>query len=110
MALHLPYKSLMVCSALAAGFGLASVYPISIALFSREFQSARIGSVMFVLSNIGGGLLPWIVGVSSTKAGSLRAGFFVPLVGCGLMLALFLRNWNSPRTDLSHPVSNNPGA
>jgi fucose permease len=100
----------VVCSAAAAGFGLASVYPISIALFSREFQSARIGSVMFVLSNIGGGLLPWIVGVSSTKAGTLRAGFIVPLAGCGLMLALFLRNWNSPGADLSHPVSNKPGA
>ena len=100
----------LVSSALVTGFGLASVYPISIALFSREFQSARIGSVMFVLSNIGGGLLPWIVGVSSTKAGTLRAGFVVPLVGCGLMLALFLRNWNSPATGLSHPVANNPGA
>jgi MFS transporter, FHS family, glucose/mannose:H+ symporter len=100
----------VVCSAVAAGFGLASVYPISIALFSKEFQSARIGSVMFVLSNIGGGLLPWFVGVSSTKVGSLRAGLAVPLAGCALMLCLFMRNWNSLENERSQPIPNNPGA
>jgi fucose permease len=97
-------------SAAAAGLGLASIYPITIALFSREFQSARLGSVMFVLSNIGGGLLPWVVGVSSTKLGTLRAGFVIPLAGCGLMLALFLRKWNSPAAELSYPLSNNSDA
>ena len=100
----------VLCSASAAGFGISFVYPITIALFSREFQSARIGSVMFVLSNIGGGLLPWTVGVTSTKVGSLRAGFVVPLAGCALMFALYLRNWNLAAAELSHPVPNNPGA
>jgi MFS transporter, FHS family, glucose/mannose:H+ symporter len=79
-------------SACAAGFGLASVYPITISLLSREFTSAKIGSFMFVLSNIGGGLLPWMVGLSSTRFSSLKAGLCVPLLGALLMYLLYLQN------------------
>jgi len=80
----------IAASAIAAGFGLSSVYPIAISLLSREFSSPKIGSIMFVLSNIGGGLLPWIVGVSSTRFGSLRAGLYVPLLGCLMMYFFYL--------------------
>ena len=80
-------------SACAAGLGLASVYPITISLMSRVFSSPRIGSVMFVFSNIGGGLLPWIVGISSMRFGSLRVGLYVPLLGCLMMYVLYLRKW-----------------
>jgi len=83
----------VAASACAGGFGLSYVYPITISLVSREFDSPRVGSLMFVLSNIGGGLLPWLVGVSSTRFGTLKAGFYVPLLGCALMYALYLRNW-----------------
>lgn len=85
-------KGILV-SACAAGLGLSSVYPITISLLSRQFQSARIGSMMFTLSNVGGGLLPWIVGVSSDQFGTIKAGLFVPLLGCMSMLALFFRDW-----------------
>jgi fucose permease len=85
----------VVASACATGFGLSSVYPITISFLSREFGSASsgIGSLMFVLSNIGGGLLPWIAGVSSTRFGTLKAGIFVPLLGCAAMYVLYLRDW-----------------
>ena len=85
----------VIASACAAGLGLSSVYPITIALLSKSFSasSSRIGSVMFVLSNIGGGLFPWIVGVSSSRLGTLKAGLIVPLIGCVLMFALYLGNW-----------------
>ena len=89
----------VACSACAAGFGLACVYPITISLLSREFDSPRIGSVMFVLSNIGGGLLPWIVGISSTQFGSLKTGLFVPLLGCASMLLLYFRDWTGVTTE-----------
>lgn len=83
----------VVASACAAGLGLSYVYPITISLLSRDFGSARIGSFMFVLSNIGGGLLPWIVGVCSTRFGTLKAGLFVPLLGCAAMFVLYLGTW-----------------
>jgi MFS transporter, FHS family, glucose/mannose:H+ symporter len=86
---HLPAVAASAC---AAGLGLSCVYPITISHVSRHFESPRIGSLMFVLSNIGGGLLPWLVGVSSTRFGTLKAGFYVPLLGCALMYVLYLRN------------------
>lgn len=87
----------VMASACATGLGLAAVYPITISLLSHEFgtASSRIGSVMFVLSNVGGGLLPWIVGVSSNRFGTLKAGLLVPLLGCATMYVLYLRHWNA---------------
>ncbi len=87
----------VVASASAAGLGLSGVYPITISLFSQEFgtSSSRVGSVMFVLSNIGGGIFPWIVGVSSTKFGTLKAGLMVPLFGCVAMYILYWRDWKA---------------
>lgn len=81
----------VLASACAAGLGLSSVYPITISILSRQFESASMGSVMFTLSNIGGGLLPWVVGLCSNRFGTLRAGILVPLLGCIGMFLLFLR-------------------
>ena len=81
----------VLANACAAGLGLSSVYPITISLLSRQFESASIGSLMFTLSNVGGGLLPWIVGLSSNRFGTLKAGILVPLLGCIAMFLLFLR-------------------
>jgi len=84
-------------SASAAGLGLSSVYPIMVSLLSREFGSAatKVGSITFTMANLGGGCLPWLVGVFSTRFGTLKAGLAVPLIGAAVALLLFLRNWNS---------------
>jgi MFS transporter, FHS family, glucose/mannose:H+ symporter len=85
----------VILSASVAGLGC--VYPITISLLSREFGAgaARLGSVMFTLSNIGGGLLPWVVGLSSNHFDSLKAGLAVPLIGCAAMYGLYLRDWKA---------------
>ena len=93
-------------SACAAGLGLSYVYPITISILSRNFgaSSSAIASVMFVLADVGGGLLPWIVGVVSNRYGSLKAGLFVPLFGCAAMWALYSRNWrHSYSTNMQSP-------
>lgn len=86
----------VAASAAVAGLGLSCVYPITISLLSREFgpASTRVGSVMFTMSNLGGGLLPWIVGVSSSHFGTLNAGLAVPLIGAAAMFGLYLRKWS----------------
>jgi FHS family glucose/mannose:H+ symporter-like MFS transporter len=98
----------VAASTSAAGLGLASVYPITISLLSREFGSPGIGSLMFVLSNIGGGLLPWLVGISSTRFGTLKAGLLVPLLGCALMYVFYLRNRTPAVIELSDPATDGP--
>lgn len=84
-------------SAALAGLGLSVVYPIMISLLSREFgpSGSRVASLMFTVAYVGGGVLPWLVGVSSSQFGTLKAGLAVPLIGGALMLLLFLRNWKS---------------
>lgn len=94
----------IAASAIAAGFGLSSVYPITISLLSRKFTSAKIGSFMFVLSNIGGGLLPSLVGIVSNRSGTLKTGLYVPLLGCLVMYALYLLHWTG-----SNPPAYQPG-
>ncbi len=93
-------------SACATGLGLSYVYPITISVLSREFgpSSSAIASVMFVLSNVGGGLLPWIAGVLSSHYSTLKAGLFVPLLGCAAMCALYFRDWRlSYSTNMQSP-------
>ena len=85
----------VVTSACLAGLGLSSVYPITIALLSREFgaSASRVGSLMFTMANLGGSSMPWLVGVSSNQLGTLKAGLAVPLIGSMVMYGLYLRDW-----------------
>jgi FHS family glucose/mannose:H+ symporter-like MFS transporter len=74
----------------AAGMGLAAIYPILIAWLVKAFgeRSRRIGAVMFAMASMGGATLPWLVGLTSTRTGSLRAGLLIPLAGCIAMFGL----------------------
>ena len=73
-----------------AGLGLSSVFPIAIATLSRKFgaDASRVAGVMFALAGAGGATLPWLIGYTSTVAGSLKYGLLVPLFGCIVMLIL----------------------
>jgi len=84
-------------SACVTGLGLAAIYPITIAQLSNAFGVAanRLASVMFALAGLGAACVPWMVGALSTALSSLKLGLTVPLAGCAIMLALYLRNWTS---------------
>jgi len=91
--------ALVVAGASLAGLGLASVFPINIAMLSQWFgeMASRIGGVMFALSSLGGATVPWLVGILSSRFGSLRIGLMVPLLGSLTMLFLYLKNRQSHR-------------
>jgi FHS family glucose/mannose:H+ symporter-like MFS transporter len=88
----------IILGSLLAGLGLASIFPISVSLFPRWFpESARGASgAVFASGNLGGAVLPWLVGVVSTHSGSLRLALFVPLASVAAMLIFYLSN-SSPR-------------
>jgi FHS family glucose/mannose:H+ symporter-like MFS transporter len=73
-----------------SGLGCAAIYPTYISWFSKWYGAAarRLGGVVFSMASLGGSALPWVVGFVSTRAGSLRVGLLVPLVGCFVMLGL----------------------
>jgi fucose permease len=83
------FTSAAVCVA-AAGLGMACVFPLLAAwmLAVLGVRARRGASVYFALGCAGGATLPWLVGLASTRAGSLRAGLLVPLAGCLVMLGL----------------------
>ena len=87
---------LVLASATIIGLGLAAIYPITISLLTNCFgpMAARVGSVMFMLASFGAACMPWLVGVTSTEMSSLKVGLAIPLLGCVLMLILYLRDWN----------------
>jgi MFS transporter, FHS family, glucose/mannose:H+ symporter len=92
---------------LLAGLGLASIFPISVSLFTTWFgASARRASTMvFAMGNLGGAVFPWLVGVVSTHSGGLRVAFFVPLGGCALMMIFYLFNGRQAKALLPTPVA-----
>jgi FHS family glucose/mannose:H+ symporter-like MFS transporter len=73
-----------------AGLGCASIYPIYIAWFSKWYGAAarRLGGVVFSTASLGAAAMPWLVGLISTRTGSLRVGLLVPLIGCISMFGL----------------------
>lgn len=84
--------SVVIAGSLLAGFGLASIFPISVSLLPRWFGNSvrRVSGPVFGCGNLGGAVLPWLVGVISTHSGSLRLGFVVPLFGVAVMLAFYI--------------------
>src|SRR5713226_2294683 len=88
---------LLIPGAALAGLGLASIFPISVSLFPRWFgeSTTSSSSPVFASGNIGGAVLPWLVGVVSTHTGSLRSGFIVPLLGVVAMLVFYVAHSNS---------------
>jgi len=92
----------VVIGASLTGLGLASIYPINVFLLSHWFgeMATRISGVVFSLGTLGGGVLPWLVGALSTRFGSLRAGFAVPLLGAVSMLVFYVVNENSQQLQL----------
>jgi MFS transporter, FHS family, glucose/mannose:H+ symporter len=87
---------LIVAGAILAGLGLASIFPISVSLLPGWFGPAarRASGAVFGSGNMGGAVLPWVVGAVSSHFDSLRVGFFVPLLGVVAMLAFYIAGEN----------------
>lgn len=69
------------------GFGLGPVYPLLLAAALQYSSNSRI----FFIAGLGSASLPWMTGIVSSAAASLRIGLVVPLAASLLMLTLGLR-------------------
>lgn len=79
-----------VACVMAIGLGFAAFYPLLVACTVRNFTKhvRRVSSMMFALGNIGAAVLPWIVGLVSTRTKDLHTGLIVPVVGCIAIISL----------------------
>jgi FHS family glucose/mannose:H+ symporter-like MFS transporter len=89
---------ILYLGAAIAGAGLAPQYPIFITWLAAIFKqdSTWVGALFFGSAGIGGGALPWLVGIISASTHSLRAGLFLPLAVSLLMVFLVVRAHPSP--------------
>ncbi len=76
-----------VALAAVLGFGLGPLYPLLLALVLPRFSGTRV----FFFAGVGSAVLPWLTGVLSTSAGSLRAGLAIPCAAVCLLLLLLTR-------------------
>lgn len=76
-----------------AGLGLAPQYPILVTWLAAIFKedSTWIGGLFFGVVGLGGGAIPWLVGILSSHTNSLRAGLIIPLVVTFVMIFVVLR-------------------
>lgn len=92
MILGLSTYSLLLVAVVLCGFGLAPVFPTTIARFSERLGPAASGvaGIVFAMGAIGGATIPGLVGRVSTELGSLRAALLIPAIASSLMIALQL--------------------
>jgi fucose permease len=83
--------TVIMAGASVAGLGLASVFPINVSLMSHWFgeTATRVSGTIFSIGNLGGAVIPWLVGLISTHLG-LRFGFVIPLMGSIGMLIFYM--------------------
>lgn len=70
------------------GLGMSPVFPVTAGVFYSRIRSTRQAGWVFAISGLGGAAFPWMVGFLSTRSGSLRTGFAVPVAAITLVLAL----------------------
>lgn len=82
--------------AVLLGLSLSPFFPSTFALLMAEKPAARQAGIVLAVSGLGAAALPWLMGVVSTRTGSLQVALALPLAAAILLLAMsFWRN--SPR-------------
>ncbi len=76
-----------------AGFGCSPQYPIFVTWLAQIYRedSTWLSSLFFSAGGLGGGVLPWLVGIIASQSHSLRAAFLLPLTISLVMALLTLR-------------------
>jgi fucose permease len=74
----------LLATAWLLGFGIGPTYPLLLAWALRLYR----GGAIFFLAGVGSALLPWLTGLVSTRAHSLRVGFSVPMLGTLILFTL----------------------
>jgi MFS transporter, FHS family, glucose/mannose:H+ symporter len=98
---HAPLIFLLGCA--MAGLGCAPQYPIYVTWLTQFYGDASswLSPVFFGAASLGGAVLPWLTGFVSSRSGSLRIAFFLPMFAALSLTALAL-------TIRRHPIHQSP--
>jgi FHS family glucose/mannose:H+ symporter-like MFS transporter len=80
------FQAVVVACAIC-GAGLGGVFPLAMSFLSAYCgtKSRELAGIVLAIGGLGGGVMPWSVGLVSTSLGSLRTGLLIPLVGTILL-------------------------
>jgi FHS family glucose/mannose:H+ symporter-like MFS transporter len=81
--------------AVLLGLSLAPFFPATFALLMTERPTARQAGIVVAVSGLGAAALPWMMGVISTRSGSLQLALALPFAAALGLLAMSLL---TPRT------------
>jgi FHS family glucose/mannose:H+ symporter-like MFS transporter len=81
--------SIGACAVLL-GLSLAPFFPATFALLMAEKPTARQAGIVLAVSGLGAAALPWLMGVISTRTGSLQVALVLPFGAAVALLALIL--------------------
>jgi MFS transporter, FHS family, glucose/mannose:H+ symporter len=84
--------------AVLLGLSLAPFFPATFALLMAERPTARQAGIVLAVSGLGAAALPWMMGVVSTRAGSLQVALVLPFAAA---LGLLIMSWFAPRASLT---------
>lgn len=84
---HGPFLSLYC---ILLGLSLAPFFPSTFALLMKRRPPARQAGFILAVSGLGAALFPWLMGLISTRSGSLRMAMIIPLLLTLVLLALSL--------------------
>jgi fucose permease len=82
--------------AVLLGLSLAPFFPATWALLMAERPTARQAGIVLAVSGLGAAALPWMMGVVSTRAGSLQIALALPFAAAAALLAM---SWLVPGHD-----------
>jgi MFS transporter, FHS family, glucose/mannose:H+ symporter len=83
---------LLLLGAAVSGLSLAPIFPLILALFMAKAGQPTNSGWVFAVAGFGGAILPWLTGILSSAAGSLRIGLLIPASAALLLLLLALRS------------------
>jgi MFS transporter, FHS family, glucose/mannose:H+ symporter len=86
VAPHSP--GMVIVAVVVAGVGFGPVFPIEVSRMLGRIRDHRNTGWVFAMTACGGAVLPWLTGLVSTRTGSLRIGFIVPVAGLAAILLL----------------------
>ncbi len=90
--------------AILLGLCLAPIFPASFALYLANRPTARQAGLVLAASGLGAAAIPWLMGVVSTRSGSLRVALALPIAAAALLLLLSFPSARAPISTASTSV------
>jgi FHS family glucose/mannose:H+ symporter-like MFS transporter len=92
LLLYAAKLQLVAIACVLSGAGFAGVFPIAMSYLSAYCgtENRELAGIVLACGGLGGGVLPWLIGIVSSAFGSLRAGLLIPLLGTIFLILISL--------------------